>query len=215
MEQNPTLPAIPTRSSSPEDDFDPELAFNFGPEEVTAPEQAYFATYATAPEKMRLPQGVRELAMRLNHRRRAATNQNFRGGTSAWIDQDTSGTYDPKRARRTPPSIPVKRVRLEAVGDEASAKVRKLARKIGFVESFIIKLPFKSEKALNFLKTLPIGEMGTKPYESTDDSESDLDLDSASGHASKRKRVVKKPCGYTRYTSCLLSAWPREMVELS
>ncbi|KAJ5037964.1 uncharacterized protein L3040_006840 [Drepanopeziza brunnea f. sp. 'multigermtubi'] len=181
-----------------DEDLAPPIVFNFGPQEAAAPEKAYFEAYVAAPEKMRMPKGARDLNMLLNRRRRAATNRKFRGGASASIDKDTSGNYDPKQERQTP-SIPVRRVKkskASALGDERNPKLKKSAKGIGWVRSLVVKLPFKSKKALDYLRSVPTGELGLKLYQSTDEEEeSDAvpDSGSGSGRTSKRKRSVKRP----------------------
>ncbi|KAI9049737.1 hypothetical protein LZ554_005889 [Drepanopeziza brunnea f. sp. 'monogermtubi'] len=206
MEKDPAMPATPPRGGSQDEDFAspidedlaPPIVFNFGPQEAAAPEKAYFEAYAAAPEMMRMPKGARELNMLLNRRRRAVTNQKFRGGASAWIDKDTSGNYDPKQERKTL-SIPVRRVKkskASALDDEGNPKLKKPAKEIGWVRSLVVKLPFKSKKALDYLRSVPAGELGLKLYQSThEEEESDAVPDSGSGfgRTSKRKRSIKRP----------------------
>ena len=124
---------------------------------------------------------------------RAATNREFRGGASAYIDEDESGTYDPKKARRTPPSPsrPAKRVKTSNAFNDGTPKPKKLTKQVGFRYSMVVKLKFESKKSLDYLRSLPAGPYGSQS--SNADEEIKSGVDSGYGGSLKRKREVKRP----------------------
>lgn len=197
MNDDPDIPFVPSTTGQ-EGVPKQSIAFHFGPQTAAAPETEYFKNYASGPPQMRMPKGARELGMLLNNRRRAAANRNIRGAATAWIDEDDSGTYDPKKARRTPPSPPrpMKRVKtVHSLDDEDNPKPKKPTKQIGFRYSLIVKLLFESKKALNYLKTLPAGPSHPAPFSEPSDSDENCYPDSVSGYGGtfKRKREVKRP----------------------
>lgn len=186
-------PRTPPEKDIPEQNGDsPAPVIHFGPQAMVAPEDDYFAAYASAPDKIRMPKGTRELGILLNNRRRAAINKSVRGAATAWIDEDDSGTYDPKLIRRTPasPSKRAKRIRTSEVplDNDGNPKPRKASRQIGFRYTLVVELPFKSKKALNYLQTLPAG-----PYDTESDGDVSGSDDSGHGGSFKRKRDFKRP----------------------
>lgn len=170
------------------------ISFNFGPQAVEAPETDFIATFTAGSRRPQMPAGARELAAAINNKRRAATNREFRGGASAYIDEDESGTYDPKKARRTPPSPsrPAKRVKTSnAFNDDGTPKPKKLTKQVGFRYSMVVKLKFESKKALDYLGSLPAGPYGSQS--SNADEGNNSGDDSGYGGSFKRKREVKRP----------------------
>lgn len=170
------------------------IAFNFGPQAVEAPESNFVASLAGS-KKLQMRSGLRELAAAINNKRRAATNREFRGGATAYIDEDESGTYDPKKARRTPPSPsrPAKRVKISHPLDEdRNPKPKKPTKQIGFRYSLVVKLEFKSKEALDYLSSIPAGASG--PLTGNVEEEVEVDSDDPEyGGTFKRKRAVKRP----------------------
>ncbi|KAH7407159.1 hypothetical protein BKA64DRAFT_408541 [Cadophora sp. MPI-SDFR-AT-0126] len=170
------------------------ISFNFGPQPVEAQEAVFNAALSTGLRGSQMPAGARELAAAINNRRRAATNRAFRGVATAYIDEDESGTYDPKRARKTPPSPsrPAKRVKTSnAVNKDGTLVSKKPTKQIGFRYEMLVKLKFHSKKALDYLRALPVGPYGSQS--SNADEELDFDDDSGYGGSYKRKREAKQP----------------------
>ncbi|KAK2627618.1 hypothetical protein QTJ16_003584 [Diplocarpon rosae] len=186
-------------SSSGDESPVPPVSFYFGPQVAAAPETAYFQKYYVAPEKSRMPPGARELGILLNNSRRAAANNSTRGGATAWFDQDESGTYDPseKRARKTPPPLSrrLKRVKVSASDKDGNPKPKRPMKRIGYLNSLVIKLSFKGKNALEYLKTLPAGISRSSPCNSNDEDEQ-VDVNPGSGSEGRwnfnRKRIVRK-----------------------
>ncbi|KAG4434896.1 hypothetical protein IFR05_009626 [Cadophora sp. M221] len=170
------------------------ISFNFGPQPIEAPEAEFIASFAAGSTKNQMPLWTKELGAFINNKRRAATNRELRGGATAYIDEDESGTYDPKKARRTPPSPPrpAKRVKtFNALDEDGNPRPEKLAKLIGFRYSLVVKLAFKSEKALNYLDSLPADESAPQPGFV---EEEEVDSDGSEGVvSSNRKRQVKRP----------------------
>ncbi|CZT43913.1 uncharacterized protein RSE6_04018 [Rhynchosporium secalis] len=180
------------QNESPEE----PITFNFGPQPLPAPEADFIASFtAGGSKKNHMPLGIRELAASINNRRRAATNREFRGAASAYIDEDESGTYDPRTARRTPhsPARPTKRVK---TSEGRTPRSRKPAKQIGFRYSLVVKLQLNSKKGLKYLSSIPAGPSITTGayhfHSSTPDEEYDSD-DSSYVVKSKRKRAIKPP----------------------
>ncbi|KAH7357252.1 hypothetical protein BKA65DRAFT_580709 [Rhexocercosporidium sp. MPI-PUGE-AT-0058] len=165
------------------------VTFNFGPQLVEAPENEFIASF----KRHQIPSGIKKLAALINNRKRAATKRELRGGATGYIDEDESGTYDPKEARRTPPSPPrpAKRVKINhALDKDENPQSKKPTKQIGFQYSLMVKLDLKSEKGLDYLRSLPAGTSGHPPGFIEEDIDSD-----GSGYVvpSRRKRVVKRP----------------------
>ncbi|KAH6721723.1 hypothetical protein BKA61DRAFT_729218 [Leptodontidium sp. MPI-SDFR-AT-0119] len=168
-------------------------SFNFGPQPMEAPEVEFVSSLTTGSRKNQMPLYTKELGAFINNKRRAATNRELRGGATAYIDEDESGTYDPKKARRTPPSPsrPAKRVKTSnAIDEDGNPRPKKPTKLIGFRYSLVVKLDFKSEKALNYLRSLPAGTSGPQPGFVEEEVDSD---GSGCVVPSKRKRQVKRP----------------------
>ncbi|KAK0117384.1 hypothetical protein ONS96_013214 [Cadophora gregata f. sp. sojae] len=169
------------------------ISFNFGPQPVERPAADIINAFTAGSRRPQMPAGVRELAAAINNRRRAATNREYRGVATAYIDEDESGTYDPKKSRRTPPSPlrSAKRVRVSnAVNKDGTLKPKRPTKQIGFRYEMLVKFKFQSNKALDYLRTLPPG-----PYESQSSNADEEDdcYDSGYGGSFKRKREVKRP----------------------
>jgi hypothetical protein len=145
MDYSVNRPAAPTNMDQIEDDAPTDDDFNYGAAATTAPEDSYFASTSwrsgqsssdslsydapaiSAPEmaylaedkqKSQMPRSIRDLGQILNSKRRAAVQQTIRGAATAWIDQDDSGTYDPKADRATPPVTPPRRAKKPKLIDE-------------------------------------------------------------------------------------------------
>jgi hypothetical protein len=194
------LPVTPLNASEAEDNEDDDLeslaSFNFDAPAAAAPEGAYFEDYAAAPERSRMPQNIRELGIFLNKKRRAAIQGAIRGAATAWIDQDDSGTYDPKRKRATPTECSpkkVKRQRLaEEVDEDGNPKPRRRYRPVGY--GFLMTFSFKTDKGRNYLRSITPGPFGS-PSSNADDELSDSSTNSDSGYGSfpKPRRKKKQP----------------------
>jgi hypothetical protein len=199
MDDDANLPTTPLNASEAEDNDDLESLpdFNFDAPAAPAPEAAYFEDYDATPEKSRMPRNIRELGILLNRKRRAAIQSTARGAATAWIDQDESGTYDPKRKRATPPECAPKKVKRQRLPEEfddenGHPKPRRHYHPVGY--GFPMAFVFKSEKALNYLRSITPGPFGS-PSSSADDELSDSSTDSDSGYGSfpKLRKKTKQP----------------------
>jgi hypothetical protein len=138
-------------------------------------EDSYFSEAPARPESL----GLRDLAVILNNKRRAATlHVAIRGAGTAWMDHDDSGTYDPKkdRATPTPPATPPRRRRRAKTYDEDGESIAPPPRPrkrppVGYRS--LTTFAFTSEKALNYLRSLtpgPFDSLSTTPDEDPSDS---------------------------------------------
>jgi hypothetical protein len=148
-------------------------------------DDAFFAAATTRPQI----QGLRDLGIRLNSRRTASLNP-IRGVASAWIDQDDSGTYDPKESRAHANCQPrrAKMAKRENGQEDANREPKtRRDREIGY--SLPMTFAFTSKNALNYLRSITPG-----PF---DDGASSPDSDSgfvdADGSSPLTHRKAKKP----------------------
>ncbi len=187
------LPVTPPNASETEDNDDLEsiVSFNFEEPAAAAPEGAYFEDYAAAPERSRMPQHIREIGILLNKKRRAATQATVKGAATAWIDQDDSGTYDPKRKRATPSDCQPKKGKKQRTAAEfdegGNPKPRRQYRAVGY--GFLMTFSFKTEKAGNYLRSITPGPFDSQSTNADDQlSDSSTDFDSSYGSFPKRRR---------------------------
>jgi hypothetical protein len=194
----PTTPVNASEASDNDnDDTSSLLSFNFDAPADVAPEGASFKEHASTPSRARMSESIRNLGIFLNNKRRAAVQGAMRGGATAWIDQDDSGTYDPKRERATPDECgPVKKVKRRKIaggdeGEDGEGKSRreKMYRNIGF--SLVVTLTLASEVGREYLRSITPGPTESEPSDSDDDS-SDSSTDSDSGYGSFPKRRRKR-----------------------
>ncbi|CAG8957737.1 hypothetical protein HYFRA_00000074 [Hymenoscyphus fraxineus] len=127
---------------------------------------------------------IRELAIQFNSRRRVATTSI--GMTSTWLDQDTSGTYNPRGGRLTPPAPKTKKPRVERStndGDNAAQQVKRIP--VGY--SYLMSFKFAGDTGKEYLKTITPGPYEPKPESGSDGGEfSDL-LDDNDAPLPRRK----------------------------
>lgn len=173
-----------------EDDLegDPE-SFNFSTSALPSAEPCAVPNYTPAP----IHQQIREVGIFLNNKRRATAQQTLLGGATAWVDQDDSGTYDPKLERKTPPlRKKAKRRRpAEGLGEDGNSKQRKRKRTTEYAG--LITFNFTNQKALDYLRSISPGPFSDNSEESTlgTDGEDDLSGSGAFGRG-KRVRQAKK-----------------------
>lgn len=198
MDDDANFPVTPPNASETADNDDLESLpdFNFDAPAAPAPEAAYFEDYAAAPEKSRMPRNIRELGILLNRKRRAAIQSTARGAATAWIDQDESGTYDPKRKRATPQECPPKKVKRQRLPEEfdedGNSKPCRHYHPVGY--GFPMTFVFKTEKALNYLRSITPGPFGSQSSNADDElSDSSTDSDSSYGSFPKLRKKAKQP----------------------
>jgi hypothetical protein len=185
LSTTPPPPNISDPNSPAESDPDSIESFNFDAPAASAPEHAYFKEYASVPSKSRTASGLRDLTILLNTRNRAARQGAIRGAATAWIDQDDSGNFDPKAAKRA--SAP-RRVKRKTSVEDGSAKPRRLNRRVGYSFPFVFNLDF--EAGLEYLRSITPGPEGSQSPNELSESESSSDEDFT---YRKRRRRTKKP----------------------
>jgi len=172
------LPLTPPNTSDAEDTHDASAnhensdneslqSFNFDAPAADVPrEGAIFAT-CVPPPSSRMPESIRKLGIFLNKKRRraAAAQTAMRGGATAWLDQDDSGTYDPKRKRATPDEqAPQKKAAKKQKRSHSPVlppdengipqKGRETCRKVGY--SLLVTLTLESEKGVQYLRSITL-----------------------------------------------------------
>jgi hypothetical protein len=191
MDEDPELstPPPPPHISNPNSptESDPDFieSFNFDAPAASAPEHAYFKEYASGPSKARTASGLRDLTILLNSRNRAARQGAIRGAATAWIDQDDSGNFDPKAAKR---AAAPRRAKRKIFVENRSAKPRRSNRRVGYSFPFVFNLNF--EAGLEYLRSITPGPEGSLSPNELSESESSSDEDFT---YRKRRRRIKKP----------------------
>jgi hypothetical protein len=191
MDEDPELstppppPNISNPNSPAESDSDSIESFNFDAPATSAPEHAYFKEYASSPSKARTASGLRDLTILLNSRNRAARQGAIRGAATAWIDQDDSGNFDPKAAKR---AAAPRRAKRKTSVEDGSAKPRRSNRPVGYSFPFVFNLNF--EAGLEYLRSITPGPEGSPSPNELSESESSSEDDFS---YRKRRRRIKKP----------------------
>ena len=154
-----------------EDRNDPETPINLGHDAdetsqshadnysnpIIPTEDSYFSEAPARPKSL----GLRDLGIILNNKRRATLHVAIRGAGTAWIDQDDSGTYDPKKDRVTPSPLltPLRRRRRARAYDEddqTTTPPRPRKRPpVGYRS--LMTFSFTSARALNYLRSITPG----------------------------------------------------------
>jgi hypothetical protein len=194
---------------------DSPMSFNFDAAAEVDPEGAAFKEDAHgSPSSHRMPERIRNLGIFLNQKRRAAVQRVMRGGSTAWVDQDDSGTYNPKRKRSTPDSLKKDVVKKRKIAshdgdDEDEGKKWKLSRKVGY--SLMVTLTLESEQGREYLRSITPGE--SDESDTSEDEESETDSDRGSGSFNERRRRRREPerlgatdSRYLPYFSSLISS---------
>jgi hypothetical protein len=124
---------------------------NDKPEPFTLHDDAYFAA-ATARSKI---QGLRDIGILMNSRRTASLNA-IRGIASACIDEDDSGTYDPKESRSKTTIFQPRRMKKakRADGDEDPSQELGTRRGTQAEYSLPITAPFSSPQGLDYSRSI-------------------------------------------------------------
>ena len=126
---------------------------NRNPKTPALLDDAYFAA-ATARPKI---QGFRDIGILMNSRRTASLNA-IRGGPSACIDEDNSGTYDPSESRsKTVVSQPkkIKKAKRENGNDDPSREQTRRRTQVGYSLPVIFTL--SSAKGTDYLRSISPG----------------------------------------------------------
>ena len=177
-------------------DNESTISFNFDAPATIAPEGALFANPTSTPPSSRMPETFRNLSILLTKRRRAAAQNAMRGGATAWIDQDDSGTYDPKRKRATPDELPQKKAKRQRISselnEEGNLKQKRFYKKVGY--SLMVTLTLESEKGKEYLRSITPGSVDSESSNETEsDSSTDSDHDSGYGSFLKPRRRKRQP----------------------
>lgn len=186
----------PENNKEEEEEGDSEPEFDCEP--VRKKSRLDYLRVIAGPEKARISNGFRDLAISLNagrNRRPGTLQAAIQGFSTAYVDQDTSGTYDPKRVRATPPPTPISRPIRERPQKDENGQLRPgngKRKRVGY--TFPVKLTLKSKKGLDYLKSIPEG-----PYSSESEAEDETlisDSKHDSGYVSplnklRRSRRVK------------------------
>jgi hypothetical protein len=136
------------------------------------------------------PCNVQALGIILSSRRRKH-HQPMRGVGGAWLDQDKSGTYDPKLQAATPPARRIKRARRF----NGTACPSRSFRRKGY--SLPMSFKFTSNRALSFLRSITPGPY-TPHSTSNDDGLSVAFSDSEEETRRRSRRKIKKPSRLAR-----------------
>lgn len=174
-----------------EEDDDDSVEFNCEPVVRNFVEEEI--RYSPAPERARMPSETREAGIRLNNRirRKATLHAHINGLASSYLDQDTSGTYDPKSERASPSLSPPLRTRKPRAPGGNS---RPRSRTIGEPKELIIRIKLTTPKSLKYLRSITPDVVDVVP------------TDNDSGYRSVKKRKTRQPTGraYTnlREDSC-------------
>ena len=118
----------------------------------------------------------------------------MRGGATAWLDQDDSGTYDPKRKRATPDEQPQKKTKKQkrspVLDENGIPQLRREAyKKVGY--SLMVTLTLESEKGVQYLRSIapgPLESGSSRSSSASSDSSADSDHDSGYGSFPKPRR---------------------------
>ncbi|PMD45772.1 hypothetical protein L207DRAFT_508555 [Hyaloscypha variabilis F] len=174
------------------------LSFNFDAPAAIAPEGALFANPTSTPPTSRMSETFRDLSILITKRRRAAAQNAMRGGATAWIDQDDSGTYDPKRKRATPDELPQRKAKRQRISPELDEqgnpkpKPKRFYKKVGY--SLRVTLTLESEAGKEYLRSITPGPVESESSSETDsDSSTDSDHDSGYGSFPKPRRKKRQP----------------------
>ena len=158
---------------------------NGNPKTSTLHGDAYFAA-ATARPKI---EGLRDIGILINSRRTASLHA-IRGVASAYIDEDDSGTYDPKESQSkttiSQPRRTKKAKKGDGDGDPNQGQTRRDTQ-VGY--SLPITFVLNSAKGRNYLRSIspgPFDDDSNNPEKSTES----LNVD---GGILFTRRQVKKP----------------------
>jgi hypothetical protein len=220
MDYSVNRSATPTHTDQIEDDAPSDDDFNYGAAATTAPEGSYFASTSwrsgrsssdslsydapaiSAPEtaylaedaqRPQMPRSIRDLGQILNSKRRAAVQQTIRGAATAWIDQDDSGTYDPKADRATPPVTPPRRAKKLKLVNEPNKDGNQRPQmtrphRVGY--SLPMTIVLTSEAGLDYLRSITPGPLSS---EAGDGLSQSLDPEDGSRHGSFSRRKTRRP----------------------
>lgn len=158
---------------------------------ITAP-----ATDSLSPDLPQHPRlsTFRDIGIHINSRKRIISTRGFGTG---WLDEDKSGDYDPK-LHRTPPKR-AKRVKTDK-GRSASRRTGKRGLPVGY--RYLVTLPLKSEKALDFLRSITSGPLGSQ-WDSGDGL-SNSSSDNGEGPRYRARRNIRRRRRLERSTSVRL-----------
>jgi hypothetical protein len=187
MDQEPELPLTPRSLPPAESDDGSDLELNYDAPATAAPEDAFFKDFP----KSRISSSIHHLGVILNSKRKAALEP-IRGATTAWLDQDDSGTYDPRAKRTQPPARRSKRVKLAGDGEDGEWNSRKTYRRAGY--SLTLSFSFTSKEALAYLKSITPGPEDSETSSADDELSDFLDSDDDSGSGTRKtRRKIKAP----------------------
>lgn len=137
---------------------------------------------------------MRELAIEFNLRQRVSTTSV--GMTSSWLDQDTSGTYNPRGGRLTPP--PPKRPRADQSSNDDDDNNSPKTKRVPVGYSFPMSFVFEGEKGKAYLRSITPG-----PKSSSDDDESSDSADDPDSPLPRRKTKPRRKLGAAPMERCV------------
>jgi hypothetical protein len=122
--------------------------------------------------------------------RREGTLQGLSGFSTGYVDQDTSGTYDPKRERVTPlatPEVKQKPKLVSNTGEEGQVVPKRIRHKVGY--DIAIKIKFESEDARQYLRSITPGPYSDKSSDEQDEISSEDDGNRGRRSVMRRRKL--------------------------
>ena len=152
-----------------------------------------------------VPVAIKSIGILLNTRsKRAAMHLAIQGLSTGYVDQDNSGTYDPKLDRATPPRTPIAR----RERDPSAGPNQTKTKKVGY--SFPVILTLKSAKSLDYLRSISpaLGLYSSSSSELADDRS---DYESRDPGLRRRRRAKKPVAGaIARHNGLTIDQLPKD-----
>jgi len=178
------MDAPPTpRSLSPEPEEESDIELNYDAPATAAPEDAFFKDF----KRSHISSSIHHLGVILNSRRKAA-QEPIRGGTTAWIDHDDSGDYDPEA--KTPKLSARRGNRVRVAASNGEPKSGNKFRRAGYC--CLLMFSFESKEALEYLRRITPGPDVSEADNDDELSDSESDDDSDQGRR-RLRRKIKQP----------------------
>jgi len=146
---------------------------------------------------MKPTMSLREIGIFMNSKQRRATLQPMRGAGTAWLDQDDSGTYDPKAERRRAVT-PTRRTKKQRADDDENGSSRasrqpRNTRRVGY--ALPITFTFTAQEGLDYLRSItpgPFSDTGSIDEDLSDSRSVGSDSDGSSLRNRRKTRQKKK-----------------------
>lgn len=146
------------------------------PPNITALRAQHFAT-------------LRDVGIMLNGRRRT-TSTPMRGLSTAWLDNDDSGNYDPNLQRESL-ATSKRNKRYRTRNGRSPRRQRTGKQQVGY--SFLVTLALTSEKGLNYLKSIFAGPPSSKEHGDGTSFDSQWDHGDGDDSGPRTRRKAKPP----------------------